>query len=152
MIALTFFVQLACSLSWCCGIGFHSQTPESTPRERHQRRFIREFGRALSSLKIFNCSISFAKQRKPMLLLKRLRSAPCSYRGFSNVPSALVPSTRKNNCFDRSSAVFRVFLLFFRVFLGCFTVTHSAPFSAVFRLFSMSGIWHVCRCPRRLQF
>ena len=32
-----------------------------------------------------------------------------------------------------------------------FTVTHSAPFSALFRLFSMSGIWHLCRWPQRLQ-
>ena len=31
--------------------------------------------------------------------------------------------------------VFRVFRVFFRLFFGCFTVTHSAPFSAVFRLF-----------------
>ena len=28
--------------------------------------------------------------------------------------------------------VFRVFRLFFQLFFGCFTVTHSAPFSAVF--------------------
>ena len=45
------------------------------------------------------------------------------------------------------TAVFRVFRLFF----GCFTVTHSAPFSAVCRLFSMLGIWHLCRWLRRLQ-
>ena len=31
--------------------------------------------------------------------------------------------------------------MFFRLFFGCFALTHSAPFSAVFRLFSMSGIW-----------
>ena len=41
----------------------------------------------------------------------------------------------------------------FRLFSGCLaaTVTHSAPFSAVLRLFSMSGIWHLCRWPQRLQ-
>ena len=61
------------------------------------------------------------------------------------------PKHPKNRCFDCFSAVFRVFRLFFRLFFGCFTVTHSAPFSAVFRLFSMSGIWHLCRWPRRLQ-
>ena len=37
------------------------------------------------------------------------------------------------------------------LFFGCFTVTRSAPSSAVFRLFSMSGIWHLCRWPQRLQ-
>ena len=56
------------------------------------------------------------------------------------------PKHPKNSCFDCFSAVFRVFRLFF----GCFTVTHSAPFSPVFRLFSMSGIWHLCAWPRRL--
>ena len=30
-------------------------------------------------------------------------------------------------------------------------MTHSAPLSAVFRLFSTSGIWHLCRWPQRLQ-
>ena len=49
------------------------------------------------------------------------------------------------------TAVFRVFRLFCQLFFGCFAVTHSAPFSAVFRLFSVSGIWHLCRWPRRLQ-
>ena len=49
------------------------------------------------------------------------------------------------------TAVFRVFRVFSRLFFGCFTVTHSAPFSAVFRLFSMLGIWHLCRWPQRLQ-
>ena len=43
------------------------------------------------------------------------------------------------------------FRLFFQLFFGCFTVTHPAPFSAVFRRFSMSGIWHLCWWPRRLQ-
>ena len=47
--------------------------------------------------------------------------------------------------------VFRVFRLFFQLFSGCFTMTHSAPFSAVFRLFSTSGIWHLCRWQQRLQ-
>ena len=60
------------------------------------------------------------------------------------------PKRPENSCFDCFSAVFRVFRLFFRLFFGGFTVTHSAPFSAVFRLFSMSGIWHLCRWPRRL--
>ena len=36
------------------------------------------------------------------------------------------------------------------LFSGCFSVTHSAPFSAVFRLFSMSGIWHLCSWPQRI--
>ena len=49
------------------------------------------------------------------------------------------------------TAVFWVFRLFARLFLGCLTGTHSAPFSAVFQLFSMSGIWHLCRWPQRLQ-
>ena len=49
------------------------------------------------------------------------------------------------------TAVFRVFRVFFRLFFGCFAVTHSAPFSAVFRLFSMSGIWHLYSWPQRLQ-
>ena len=61
------------------------------------------------------------------------------------------PKHPKNSCFGCFSAVLRVFRLFFRLFFSCFTVTHSAPFSAVFRLFSMLGIWHLCRWPRRLQ-
>ena len=62
------------------------------------------------------------------------------------------PKHLKNSRKAVKTAVFRVFQLFFQLFFGCFTVTHSAPFSAVFRLFSMSGIWHLCRWPRRLQF
>ena len=59
------------------------------------------------------------------------------------------PKDPKNSCFDCFSAVFGCFGCFFlRLFFGCFTVTHSAPFSAVFRLL---GIWHFCRWPRRLQ-
>ena len=50
------------------------------------------------------------------------------------------PKNSQNNCFSGVS-----------LFFGCFTVTHSAPFSAVFRLFSMSGIWHLCSWPQRLQ-
>ena len=46
---------------------------------------------------------------------------------------------RKNTRKTDVSTVFRVFWLFFRLFFGCFIVTHSAPFSDVFRLFSMSG-------------
>ena len=49
------------------------------------------------------------------------------------------------------TAVFRVFRLFSRLFFGCFTVTHLAPFSAVFQPFSMSGIWHLCSWPQRSQ-
>ena len=48
---------------------------------------------------------------------------------------------------------FRVFGLFFRLFFGCLTASHSAPFSAVFgAVFGLSGIWHLCRWPQRLQF
>ena len=61
------------------------------------------------------------------------------------------PKQPKNSRKTVKTAVFRVFRLFFWLFFGCFTVTHSAPFSAVFRLFSMSGMWHLCRWPRRLQ-
>ena len=49
-----------------------------------------------------------------------------------------------------------MFRLFFQLFFGCYTDTlpgtYSAPFSAVFRLFSISGTWHLCRWPQRLQF
>ena len=61
-------------------------------------------------------------------------------------------NSRENSRNTRKTAVltvFRVFRLFSRLFFGCFTVTHSAPFSAVFRLFSMSGIWHLCSWPQR---
>ena len=61
------------------------------------------------------------------------------------------PENTRNTRKTVKTAVFRVFRVFFRLFFGCFTVTHSAPFSAVFRLFSMSGIWHLCSWPRRLQ-
>ena len=63
-------------------------------------------------------------------------------------------NSRKNTRNTRKTvktAVFRVFRVFFRLFFGCFTVTHTAPFSAVFRMLSMSGIWHLCRWPQRLQ-
>ena len=56
------------------------------------------------------------------------------------------------------TAVLTAFRLFFgcfgcfsSCFFSCFAVTHSAPFSAVFRLFLMSGIRHLCRWQRRLQ-
>ena len=55
--------------------------------------------------------------------------------------------TKKN----QSGCFFGWFDCFFRLFSSCFTVTHPAPFSAVFWLFSMSGIWHLCRWPQRLQ-
>ena len=60
-------------------------------------------------------------------------------------------NTRKTAVLTAFRPFFRVFRLFFRLFFGCFTATHAAPFSAVFRLFSVSGIWHLCRWPRRLQ-
>ena len=56
----------------------------------------------------------------------------------------------KNSRNTLKTVVFRVFRLFFELFFGCFTVTHSPPFSAVFRLFSMSGIWHLCRSPQKI--
>ena len=61
------------------------------------------------------------------------------------------PKNSRNTRKTAVLTVFRVFRLFFWLFLGCFTVTHSAPFSAVFRLFSMLGIWHLCRWPQRAQ-
>ena len=66
-------------------------------------------------------------------------------------------NSRKNSRNTRKTAEKQSKQLFFGCF-GCFSGcflpyrrTHSAPFSAVFRLFSMSGIWHLCRWPRRLQ-
>ena len=50
-------------------------------------------------------------------------------------------------CF--SAVGFRLF--FSAVFTDTSARTRSAPFSAVFQLFSMSGIWHLCRWPQRLQ-
>ena len=42
------------------------------------------------------------------------------------------------------TAVFRVFRVFFRLFFGCFTVTHSAPFSAVFpAVFNVGHLAHL---------
>ena len=62
------------------------------------------------------------------------------------------PEKHPKNTRKQSKQLFFVcFGCFFRLFFGCLTVTHSAPFSAVFRLFSMSGIWHLCRWPWRLQ-
>ena len=64
-------------------------------------------------------------------------------------------NSRENSRNTRKTAVltvFRVFRPFSRLVFGCFTVTHSAPFSAVFRLFSMSGIWHLCSWPQRSQY
>ena len=57
------------------------------------------------------------------------------------------PKHPKNSCFTCFCGVSAVLPNVFRLF----TVTHSAPFSAVFRLFSMSGTWHLCGWPQRLQ-
>ena len=62
-----------------------------------------------------------------------------------------VPVKQPKNSRNTRKAVLRVFRLFFRLFFGCLTGTHLAPFSAVFRLFSMSGFRHPCRWPQRLQ-
>ena len=64
-------------------------------------------------------------------------------------------NSRKNSQNTRKTAEKQSKQLFFGCFgcfSGCFTVTHSAPLSGVFRLFSLSGIWHLCRWPWRLQF
>ena len=42
------------------------------------------------------------------------------------------PKHPKNSRKAVKTAVFRVFLLFLRLFFGCFTVTHSAPFFGLF--------------------
>ena len=55
--------------------------------------------------------------------------------------------TPKSSRFDCFSGVSAVLPAVFRLF----TATCSASFSAVFRLFSMSGIWRLCRWPQRLQ-
>ena len=60
-------------------------------------------------------------------------------------------NTQKTAEKQSKQLVFQAVRLFFRLFCRCFPVTHPAPFSAVFRLFLMSGIWHFCRWPRRLQ-
>ena len=55
------------------------------------------------------------------------------------------PENSQNSCFSGASAVFpAVFRVFYRDPLG----TLFGCFSAVFRL---SGIWHLCRWPQRLQ-
>ena len=75
-------------------------------------------------------------------------------RGAEWVTVKQPKNSRENSRNTRKKAVltvFRVFRLFSRLFFGCFTVTHSAPLSAVFRLFSMSGIWHLCSWPQRSQ-
>ena len=74
-------------------------------------------------------------------------------KGAEWVTAKQPKNSRKNTRNTRKTAVltvFRVFRVFFRLFFGCFAMTHSAPFSAVFRLFSMSGIWHLCSWPQSL--
>ena len=44
------------------------------------------------------------------------------------------PKHPKNTRKTVKTAVFRAFRLFFRLFFGCFSVTRSAPFSAVFNV------------------
>ena len=63
-------------------------------------------------------------------------------KGAEWVPVKQPKNHQKNSRDTRKTTVltvFRVFRLFFRLFFGYLTGTHSAPFSAVFRLFSMSG-------------
>ena len=79
---------------------------------------------------------------------KQPKKAPSGSRSNSRKTAGKTVKTPKKKAV---LTFFGVFRLFFRMFFGCFTVTHSAPFSAVFRLFSMSGIWHLCRWPQRLQ-
>ena len=82
---------------------------------------------------------------------KQPKRVPSGSRQNSRKTAGKTAETPEKHPKTVKTAVFRVFRLFFRLFFGCFTVTHSAPFSAVFRLFSMSGIWHLCRWPQRLQ-
>ena len=76
----------------------------------------------------------------------------CNLRGhLQRCQMPDIENTRKTAVLTAFRLFFGCFGCFFRLFFGWLTVTHSAPFSAVFRLFSMSGIWHLCGWPRRLQ-
>ena len=86
------------------------------------------------------------------LLLRSLRKT--AEKGAERVRVKQPKNSRKNSRNTRKTiktAVFRVFRLVFRLFFGCLARTLSAPLSAVFRLFSMSGIWQLCRWPQRSQ-
>ena len=54
----------------------------------------------------------------------------------------------KNSCFDCFSGVSGVFPAVFRLF---YRDPLGTLFGCFFRLFSMSGIWHLCSWPQRLQ-
>ena len=99
-----------------------------------------------------NCNLCGQLQKCQMPDIENSRKT--AEKGAEWVTVKQPKNSRKNTRNTRKTAVltvFRVFRVFFRLFFGCFTVTHSAPFSAVFRLFSMSGIWHLCSWPQRFQ-
>ena len=45
----------------------------------------------------------------------------------------------------------QLFFGYFGCFAGCFSAVLPRPHRHPFRLFSVSGIWHLCRWPQRLQ-
>ena len=100
----------------------------------------------------YGCNLCGQLQRCQMSDIENSRKT--AEKGAEWVSVEQPKNSRKNSRNTRKTAdftVFRVFRLFFRLCFGCFTESHSAPFSAVFRLFSMSDIWHLCSWPQRLQ-
>ena len=109
--------------------------------------------KALDTFKFLSCDLCGQLQRCHMPDIENSRKT--AEKGAEWVTVKQPKNSRENSRNTRKTvktAVFRVFRLFSRLFFGCFTMTHSAPFSAVFRLFSMSGIWHLCSWPQRSQF
>ena len=69
-------------------------------------------------------------------------------------PSGSRWSSRKTAGKTAETPEKQLFWLFFRLFFGCFGCFPAVlpwPTRHPFRLFSMSGIWHLCRWPRRSQ-
>ena len=87
--------------------------------------------------------------------LKTNRKQPKKVLSGSRAKCLLKQPKILNSRNIRKTTVLTVFRLFVQLFFGCFTGTlpgtHSAPFSAVFRFFSMSGIWQLSSWPQRLQ-
>ena len=97
------------------------------------------------------CNLCSHLQRCQMPDIENSRKTP--EKGAEWVAVEHPKNSQRSSRNTRKTALLTVFPAVFRLFFGCFTGTlpgtHSAPFSAVFRLFSRSGVWTLCRSCRR---
>ena len=117
-------------------------TPENMLKERLTRRFFF----SLSSFFWPCIAISAATYRGA-----KCPTLKTAEKGAEWVAVKQPKNSRKNSRNTRKTAVLTLFRLVFRLFFRLLYRDPLGTFSAVFRLFSMSGIWHLCRWPQSLQ-